>query len=321
MIMARKEKKGYIFDKDSLSLRKDGLTLGTVLHFLAMYLTSAISFTLIVYLFFSLFFNTKEEAVLIEQNRAYQEQIPRLQEKADMLADELLYLANCDSIIYRSIFRSDAPKLDVMKSFAFLGGIDTIPDSRVTEYSAGKLRSLEEKASSVEANLRAVMEQLSGGIILPPMSAPIGKLSPAQVGATVGDKINPFYKVPVYHRGMDIISDADVPVLSAGEGVVTEVKRSMKGQGNVVTVSHPGGYFTRYAHLSSISVRQGTKVRACTKLGGVGVSGNAYAPHLHYEVLKDTLVMNPVNYMFASFGVSDYVDMLVISSVTKQSMD
>ena len=133
MIMARKEKKGYIFDKDSLSLRKDGLTLGTVLHFLAMYLTSAISFTLIVYLLFSLFFNTKEETVLIEQNRAYAEQIPRLQEKADMLADELLYLANCDSIIYRSIFRSDAPKLDVMKSFAFLGGIDTIPDSRVTE--------------------------------------------------------------------------------------------------------------------------------------------------------------------------------------------
>ena len=68
-------------------------------------------------------------------------------------------------------------------------------------------------------------------------------------------------------------------------------------------------------------MRQGTKVRKGTKLGGVGVSGNAYAPHLHYEVLKDTLVMNPVNYMFASFGVSDYVDMLVISSVTKQSMD
>ena len=53
----------------------------------------------------------------------------------------------------------------------------------------------------------------------------------------------------------------------------------------------------------------------------MGASGNAYAPPLQYAVLKDTLVMNPVNYMFASFGVSDYVDMLVISSVTKQSMD
>ena len=104
-------RKGYVFDRDSLVFRKKGMTIGSVLKFLAIFATSSVTFTLIVYLIFSFFFNTKEEAVLIEQNKAYMQQIPRLQEKADMLADELLYLANCDSIIYRSIFRSDAPKL------------------------------------------------------------------------------------------------------------------------------------------------------------------------------------------------------------------
>ena len=314
-------RKGYVIDRDSLVFRQKGMTIGSVLKFLAIFATSSVTFTLIVYLTVSFFFNTKEEAVLIEQNKAYMQQIPRLQEKADMLADELRYLAACDSIIYRSIFRSDAPKLDVMKSFAFLGGIDTIPDTRVTEYSAAKLRVLEDKSRSVEANLRAVLEILAERGDLPPMTSPVAGLSPAQVGASVGNRINPFYKVPVYHGGMDIISDADVPVVATGEGVVSSVKRSMKGQGNVVTVSHPGGYFTKYAHLSSISVSKGMKVRPCSRIGGVGVSGNAYAPHLHYEVLKDTVVMNPVNYMFASFNVPDYVDMLVVSSVTKQSMD
>ena len=315
------KKKGYVFDRDSLSFRKSGLTIGPVLKFLAIFATSAVTFTVIVYLLFSIFFNTRQEALLIEQNNAYMMQIPRLQEKSDMLADELRYLAACDSIIYRSIFRSDAPRLDVMKSFAFLGGIDTIPDTRVTEYSAEKLRVLEDKSRSVEENLRAVLELLAEKGDLPPMSSPVAGLSPAQVGASVGNRINPFYKVPVYHGGMDIISDADVPVLATGSGVVSSVTRSMKGQGNVVTVSHPGGYFTRYAHLSSINVRKGMNVSAGTRIGGVGVSGNAYAPHLHYEVLKDTVVMNPVNYMFASFDVPDYVDMLVVSSVTKQSMD
>ncbi|MGN0191776.1 MAG: M23 family metallopeptidase [Candidatus Cryptobacteroides sp.] len=315
------KRKGYVFDRDSLSLRKAGLTFGAVLKFIAIFATTAVTFTVIVYLLFSLLFNTKEEAALIEQNRAYEQQIPRLQKKADMLADELAYLSGCDSIIYRSIFRSDAPKLDIMRSFSFLGGIGSVPDTKVVEYSTEKLQSLESKASAVEDNLRAVLMMLSRKSELPPMASPVAGLSPSQVGASVGDRINPYYKVPVFHGGMDIISEADVPVLATGNGVVTSVKRSMKGQGNVVTVSHPGGYHTRYAHLSSISVRKGAAVRTGMKIGGVGVSGNAYAPHLHYEVIRDTVVVNPVNYMFASFGVSDYVDMLVISSVTKQSMD
>lgn len=315
------KKKGYVFDRDSLSFRRERLTFRAVVKFLAIFATSAITCTLIVYFLFSFFFNTKEEAVLLEQNRAYQEQLPRLQKKADMLADELVYLSGCDSIIYRSIFRSDAPKLDIMRSFSFLGGIDTIPDTRVVEYSAAKLKSLEAKASGVEDNLRAVLEILSACSEFPPMAAPVAGLSPYQVGASVGEKINPFYKVPVFHSGMDIISEADVPVLAAGPGVVSSVTRSMKGHGNMVTVSHPSGYVSRYAHLSSIAVHKGSKVAAGTKIGSVGVSGNAYAPHLHYEVLRDTLEVDPVNYMFASFNVSDYVDMLVISSVTKQSMD
>ena len=52
-------RKGYVFDRDSLVFRKKGMTIGSVLKFLAIFATSSVTFTLIVYLIFSFFFNTK----------------------------------------------------------------------------------------------------------------------------------------------------------------------------------------------------------------------------------------------------------------------
>ena len=120
---------------------------------------------------------------------------------------------------------------------------------------------------------------------------------------------------------MDIIASAGEPVRSAADGVVSDVVRSRKGLGNVVTITHEGGYVTRYAHLADIEVRKGRFVRRGTRIGYVGISGNSFAPHLHYEVLRDTVVLDPVNYFFGSLSVDDYVNMLVMSVTTGQSMD
>jgi murein DD-endopeptidase MepM/ murein hydrolase activator NlpD len=53
----------------------------------------------------------------------------------------------------------------------------------------------------------------------------------------------------------------------------------------------------------------------------VGVSGNSFAPHLHYEVMRDTLVMDPVNHLFASVTPDDYMNMLIMAASTGQSLD
>ena len=123
------------------------------------------------------------------------------------------------------------------------------------------------------------------------------------------------------HGGLDIIAPAGEPVYASADGVVSDVKRSRKGLGNVVTIDHGNGYFTRYAHLADMEAVKGRKVRRGTRLGYVGVSGNSFAPHLHYEVLKDTLVLDPVNHMFASVTPEEYMNMLVMSVSTGQSMD
>ena len=66
---------------------------------------------------------------------------------------------------------------------------------------------------------------------------------------------------------------------------------------------------------------KGQKVKRGQVIGQVGMSGNSFAPHLHYEVLKDTLRMDPLNYLFASVTPDDYMGMLFMSVNTGQSMD
>ena len=56
-------------------------------------------------------------------------------------------------------------------------------------------------------------------------------------------------------------------------------------------------------------------------IGYVGVSGNSFAPHLHYEVYRDTLLLDPVHHFYASVTPDEYVNMLIMSASTGQSMD
>ncbi len=111
------------------------------------------------------------------------------------------------------------------------------------------------------------------------------------------------------------------PVKAAADGVVSSVQHSRKGDGNTVTIKHKGGYRTRYAHLQDISVSQGQSVRKGRVIATAGMSGNSYAPHLHYEVWRDSTLLDPLNYIFASVSPEEYSNMVYMARHTRQTMD
>ena len=96
---------------------------------------------------------------------------------------------------------------------------------------------------------------------------------------------------------------------------------STKKSGLAVEILHEGGYVRVYAHLASASVRMGQKEKAGQQIGTVGMSGNSFAPHLHYELRLDGKTLDPINYFFGSVTPSEYANMLYMSSNTQQSMD
>ena len=311
----------YIVDKD-FRFKEEKASVWTVIRRILMFFVATASLAAVYYLIFALLFSTEEERRLKQENRLYEQEYPEMARKEALLADVVEGLKVKDDRIYEEIFHTAAPNMEQFSSLEFLMGLDSIPDSDIVTHSAQRLDYLEGSAARVEDNFRRVMEAISDeDFVMPPMTNPLENFTFAQTGASVGEKINPFYKVPMSHNGLDLIAPAGDPVFAVADGVVKEIIKSRKGLGNVVVIDHGNGYVTRYAHLADIETRKGRKVRRGTRLGYVGVSGNSFAPHLHYEVLRDTLVLDPVNHFFASVTPEEYMNMVIMSVTTGQSMD
>ena len=311
----------YIVDKD-FRFKKEKASVWTVICRILMFFVATVSLAIVYYILFALVFSTEEERALKQENRLYEQEYPEMASKEALLADVVEGLKVKDDRIYEEIFNTSAPNMDQFSSLEFLMALDSIPDTDLVSHSAGRLDKLEVSAGRVEENFKRVMEAISSSdFVMPPMSNPLKDFTFAQTGASIGDKINPFYKVPMKHNGLDLIAPAGDPVYAVADGTVKEIIRSRKGLGNVVVIDHGNGYVTRYAHLADIETRKGRKVRRGARLGYVGVSGNSFAPHLHYEVLRDTLVLDPVNHFFASVTPEEYMNMLIMSVTTGQSMD
>ena len=301
---------------------KGGKSIKKMVRRVLLFFVASLSLTVVYYVLFSLVFSTEAEKRLERENDMLQRELPQLQQKEALLADVIEGLGGRDDRIYEEIFQASAPSLSPLTSVRDFSGVDTIPDQELVVYAQRKLDDVIAKAESVEEDFMRIAELLrDSSFVMPPMSNPLDEFTFAQTGASVGDKINPFYKVPIRHNGLDMVSHSGEPVHVTADGVVADIIKSRKGLGNVVVVSHKGGYVTRYAHLADIEVKKGRSLKKGDRIGYVGVSGNSFAPHLHYEVLRDTLVMDPVNYMFASLDPEEYVNVMILAVTTGQSLD
>ena len=90
---------------------------------------------------------------------------------------------------------------------------------------------------------------------------------------------------PDIHPGVDVAAPAGTPVHAMKPGRVVFAS-TMSGYGLTVILQHGASTHTLYAHLSEILVRSGEEVNGSTAIGRVGATGNATAPHLHFEVLR-----------------------------------
>ena len=310
----------YILDKD-FNLLKVTRSLSGILWTCAKWVIATASLAAFYYLIFSLVINTDEEKRLKQENRLYEKLYPEMEQKEKLISDVVKDLQARDNAIYKQIFKSQAPSVDPQNSALFFFATDSTEDKDIVEYAERRSLALLDMTSGIDSNFKAVFSDAASSRALPPMLVPVPDLKFAQVGASVGKKMDPFYKVLTMHTGIDLIAGQGTPVIATADGVVLDVKRSGKGPGNVIEIGHDGGYRTLYAHLQDIVVRKGERVKAGRKIANVGMSGNSFAPHLHYEVHRDSLVLDPVNFFFASFSPEDYMKAAYMAATTGQSLD
>lgn len=116
--------------------------------------------------------------------------------------------------------------------------------------------------------------------------------SKMRVTSKFGRRVHPVLGYSKQHKGVDFGAATGTPVRAAGDGII--VKASYWGHyGNIVQIKHSKEYTTAYAHLSRMKVKVGQKVRQNQVIGNVGATGRTTGPHLHYEVLRNGIHINP----------------------------
>jgi murein DD-endopeptidase MepM/ murein hydrolase activator NlpD len=108
-----------------------------------------------------------------------------------------------------------------------------------------------------------------------------------------GGRSDPFTGERGFHQGLDISTEKGQPVFATADGVV-EAAAFTGDYGNMILLDHGFGLQTRYGHLSAFDVRAGASVKRGDVIGLVGSTGRSTGSHLHYEILVNGRLINPL---------------------------
>ncbi len=112
-----------------------------------------------------------------------------------------------------------------------------------------------------------------------------------------GTRTDPVWEGTAFHKGIDIANRLGSAVWATAEGTVIFAGKR-KYFGNVIIIEHSeSGYLTIFAHLNSIRVSKGSRVKRNQRIGSMGATGKATGPHLHYEIHFNKQVLDPFEYL------------------------
>ncbi len=108
-------------------------------------------------------------------------------------------------------------------------------------------------------------------------------------------RVSPITNEVHFHHGIDIAGNKrHAPIKATANGIVFGLWKNHPDFGKIVYLQHYGGFESRYAHLSKIVVNYGQYVKKGQIIGYMGNSGKSTGEHLHYEVRKDGIPIDPI---------------------------
>jgi murein DD-endopeptidase MepM/ murein hydrolase activator NlpD len=123
---------------------------------------------------------------------------------------------------------------------------------------------------------------------------------PLEGGGTLrsrfGYRIHPIFKTRRLHTGVDLAARSGTPIYASGDGTI-EWAKWQSGYGNKIEIKHVNGYETAYGHMSRYAdgIKPGVRVRQGQVIGYVGSTGQSTGPHLHFEILINGNLVDPLS--------------------------
>lgn len=150
-------------------------------------------------------------------------------------------------------------------------------------------------------------------LLCTPSIQPVLNKDMKRMASGYGMRIDPIYKTPKFHAGMDFSGAHRSEIFATAKGVISFVGWK-QGYGNCVMIDHGYGYETLYAHLDGFKLKRGVKVNRGDVIAYMGNTGKSTGTHLHYEVRYKGKVTDPRNYYFHDLSPEQYDEMVRTSS-------
>ena len=310
----------YTFNPKTLSYEvKKRSRRSRVLRSLAIFAASLVLSAVYLWVYVSVLELELPKTVLLKkENAEWCSRMEVLNRQLDACDEALVALQMRDDDIYRSIFGMHEIPAEIRN--AGFGGVNRyehlegVGQGEQLRNTVMRLDVLTKKSyvQSKSFDEVALLSKRAGDMAscIPAIPPVVPDRKIYRLSSSFGYRSDPFSGRSRRHTGVDFALKPGNPIYATGDGVVESVKFEFFGYGNSVVIDHGFGYKTRYAHLKSIGVAEGMKVKRGECIGESGNSGRSSGPHLHYEVVYKDRHVNPANYYDLTITPEEYSTMV-----------
>jgi len=318
----------YRYNPHTLSYDKIKLTWKQKLARSFYFLSASFVVGVIIYGVVYSFVDSPKEKQLKIENAQLIGQYELLNKKLEKINVVLEDVQKRDDNIYRVIFEAEPIPTEIRR--AGFGGVnryeqlESFNNADLIVSTAKKIDQLSKQLYIQSKSFDEVFkmaknkEKMLASI---PAIQPVSNEDLTRMASGFGYRTDPVYKTTKFHAGMDFTAPTGSPIYATGDGVIVQADAEATGYGNHVRINHGYGYITLYAHMSEISAKVGQKVKRGDVIGYIGSTGKSVGPHCHYEVRKNDIPINPINFYFNDLSPEEFAKMVELSNASLQSLD
>lgn len=321
-------KTGYRFNTETLSYDKIHISFKKKLGRVVLRFFSSLCLAWVIFLSVSAVIDSPKEKALKREKEEILAQYHILNNELERLDEVLKNLETRDDNIYRVIFESEPIDANIRRAGS--GGVNkyaslkNLDNAELIINTSKKLDELTKAAyiqsksyDEIENLVKNKIEMLASIPAILPVSL---KNKRTRFSSSFGYRMHPIYKTIRLHAGMDFSGAIGTPIYATGNGKVSSAQIH-KGYGKCVIIDHGFNYQTVYAHLDTYNVKAGQKVKRGDIIGYMGNTGMSTGPHVHYEVKKNGIAVDPINYYFNDLTADDYDQLVTEANNNGQTMD
>ena len=325
----RREK--FVFNQRTLQYDRVveplSLTVLRFFSFLCAAVLAGLLFTALVHRYFP----SPSERMLMQELEIAKTENENLSTQYDGLADIVGHLHERSNNSVRLALRMEPIDDDVFQGGR--GGHDAYENLKTLPNVGTQMAGLRERVDrlryQVDLHSRSLDEVANMALRKEDMLASIPSIKPIRGDqfnrkmenlSGFGYRIHPILGVKKMHNGIDFNCRKGTEIQASGKGTVEFAGRSTT-YGNVVVIDHGYGFKSRYAHMSAIKVKKGQKVDRGHLIGLVGSTGRSTGDHLHYEIEKDGVKVDPIQFCYDGLSTEEYQELVEASRQMNMSFD